>query len=216
MSTADLIVSCVCEAKPKPNPKDVVGTHSTPYWLGRVPKEDVPAVVRFLKNQGIRPRVIYRDKSTDRPRRYGRGRTFVSGWAHKSNATHADIYDQGPQRYDVDYMGLSRESAAISALKAGLNGKQTTNPSVLNQLAKKPNWAYMYAKKAIKGRWSQGEEAIAKDPKVACKYAKDVIKGRFLHAEETIAQSEFKDLYLRDWPDAKDDWTANGWIDWLD
>ena len=42
---------------------------------------------------------------------------------------------------------------------------------------------------------------------------------RWLEAEENIAKSansEYKRYYLKKFPEAADDWLANGWIDWLD
>lgn len=104
-----------------------------------------------------------------------------------------------------------------------------------------PEWAYTYARDVIKGRWLEGESTIAKDPVMAYYYAINAIKDRFpegeaaiakdplwayhyayfvnsrwLEAEETIANSEYKDRYLEQFPEARDDWSFNGWIDWLD
>ena len=79
-----------------------------------------------------------------------------------------------------------------------------------------PYWAYNYARDVIKGRWPEGEPTIAKDPHQAYNYALDVIKGRWPEAEEAMAKSEYKNRYLHLFPDAKDDWAMNGWIDWLD
>lgn len=196
MSSADLIVSCLCEAKPK----DIEGRHHTPGWLGRVPKEDVPAVVRFLKSQGVKPRVIYRDKSTDRPKRYARGRYFVSGWAHKSDATHADIYDPGPSGYGRDtqaYLKIRNEAAMLNAIKVALNGKKTKDPEVIKLLVSKPEWAFAYAKNAIKGEWPEGEATIAKDPHWAYEYAKNVIKGPWTQGEPVLRNSDYWPKYIK-------------------
>ena len=196
-SEIDLLVSFVCEAKPK----NIEGKHTTPAWLGRVPKEDVPAVLRFLHAQGIRPRAIYRDKSGKN--RYAKGNTFVSGWAHKENATHADIYEQPPGGRPVhrdaheypsnDNVGgykLMADSARLRQIKGALNGKKTNDPEILKMLASKPDWAYTYATKALKARWPE--------------------------VEETIAKSNQKDGYLKRFPEAKREWTMRGWLDWLD
>jgi hypothetical protein len=94
-------------------------------------------------------------------------------------------------------------------------------------LAKDPYWAYCYAADVIKGRWPEAETTIVKHPIAAMNYALDVIKGRWLEAEEAIAKfvpnEEFievftagKKEYLETFPDAKEDWAMNGWLDWLD
>jgi hypothetical protein len=196
-SDIDLLVSFVCEAKPK----NIEGKHTTPAWLGRVPKEDVPAVLRFLQAQGVRTRAIYRDKSGQN--RYAKGDTntsgshiskWVSGWAHKEHATHADIYEQPPGEFSSrDYVGgynLMADSARLRQLKGALNGKKTNDPEILKMLASKPVWAYTYATKALKARWPE--------------------------VEETIAKSNLKDQYLMRFPEAKREWTMRGWLDWLD
>ena len=90
-----------------------------------------------------------------------------------------------------------------------------TTDRILGQ-AQKPDLACYYALYVIKGRWPEGEPAIAKDPRWAYFYARHVIKGRWPEAEEATAKSEYKDRYLQHFPDAKDDWAMNGWIDWLD
>ena len=77
-------------------------------------------------------------------------------------------------------------------------------------------WAYRYARDVIGGRWPEGEETIAKDPEWAYTYAKYVIGGRWPEAEETIAKSEYKNQYLKAFPDAIDDWALLGWTDWMD
>ena len=79
-----------------------------------------------------------------------------------------------------------------------------------------PYRAYEYAKYVIGGRWPEGEKTIAKDPFWAYEYAKEIIGGRWLEAEETIAKSEYKNQYLKAFPDAIDDWALLGWTDWMD
>lgn len=83
-------------------------------------------------------------------------------------------------------------------------------------IAKSPISAHYYARYVIKGRFPEAEATIAKDPRWACYYATKVIKGRWPEAEATIAKSEFKSEYLEEFPEAKDEWLLNGWIDWLD
>ena len=94
--------------------------------------------------------------------------------------------------------------------------KITKDPHILSIVASNPEWAYRYAARAIKGRWPEAETTLAKDPLRAYYYALYVIKGRWPEAEEATAKSEYKDRYLQHFPDAKDDWAMNGWIDWLD
>lgn len=71
--------------------------------------------------------------------------------------------------------------------------------------------------RAFYGKWAPkekypGEEAImAKDPEVAYLYSKNVLKDRFLEGEAAIASSEYyKKVYLQTFPEAADDWAANG------
>jgi hypothetical protein len=80
-----------------------------------------------------------------------------------------------------------------------------------------PYWAYSYAADVIKGRFPEGEATIARgDPYWSYGYAKYVINGRFPEGEEAVAKSESRDEYLKTFPEAKDDWILNGWLDWLD
>ncbi len=53
-------------------------------------------------------------------------------------------------------------------------------------------------------------------PVSAFLYARDVLKGRWLEAEKAIAKSHKRDDYLKLFPEAKDEWLINGWLDWLD
>jgi hypothetical protein len=80
-----------------------------------------------------------------------------------------------------------------------------------------PEYIYLYAKNVLESRWPEAEPALAKDPFYAYDYARDVIDGRFPEAEEAIARSkDLKDDYLYHFPEAKEDWLLNGWLDWLD
>ena len=54
------------------------------------------------------------------------------------------------------------------------------------------------------------------DPFFAYTYSAFVVKGRFPEGEAAIAKSIYKDSYLTKFPEAKEDWAMNGWIDWLD
>jgi predicted GIY-YIG superfamily endonuclease len=83
-------------------------------------------------------------------------------------------------------------------------------------IAQYAGWSYFYAEEVIKGRFNLAEEVISKDPEWACCYAMDVIQGRWPEVEETIAGSKYKSKYLERFPSAKEDWAANGWLDWLD
>ena len=83
-------------------------------------------------------------------------------------------------------------------------------------IAKDPRAACLYAQFSVRGRFPDGEHVISKDPHYAFTYAKYVIKGRWPEAEANIAKSIFKDLYFEAFPEARDDWAFNGWIDWLD
>ncbi len=62
-------------------------------------------------------------------------------------------------------------------------------------IASDPNDAYLYAKYVIKGRFPEGEPAIASDPWYAYLYAKYVIKGRFPEGEKDILGSHHENLY---------------------
>ena len=80
-------------------------------------------------------------------------------------------------------------------------------------------WAYMYAAHVICGRFPEGEEAIAKDTHRAYAYARDVIRGRWPEGEEAIAKATdpfWTKEYLKLYPDAKREWVIRGWFDWFD
>jgi hypothetical protein len=78
-------INALSEAK-KP---DIQGKHTTPAWLGRVPKEDVPAVLRYLKSTGKAARAVYRDR---RFPKVDRNRSVWGGSVRKDQGTHADLY----------------------------------------------------------------------------------------------------------------------------
>lgn len=79
--------------------------HTSTTFLMRVPANLAPVATAILSDfLKCRVRKVYRDKSTDRPRRYmrsefwqGRGVTCVSGCCKKKDATHADLYAIAPQ-----------------------------------------------------------------------------------------------------------------------
>jgi hypothetical protein len=83
-------------------------------------------------------------------------------------------------------------------------------------ISKDPYWAYYYALDIVEGEWTEGEAAIASKSKWAFLYADSIIKSRFPEGEATIANSEWKETYLERFPEAKEDWIINGWLDWLD
>lgn len=56
----------------------------------------------------------------------------------------------------------------------------------MEDLSKDALWSFQYAKKVLKGRFPEGEEAIGKDPALAFAYAKEIIKGRFPEGEDAI------------------------------
>ena len=72
-----------------------------------------------------------------------------------------------------------------------------------------PEWAYNYARYAIRGRWPEGEKLIASDPQWAYSYADEVLKGRFPEGEEAIARDPiWAYCYARDaikgrWPEGE-------------
>jgi len=57
------------------------------------------------------------------------------------------------------------------------------------EIAKNPQFSYVYAQDVIKGRFPEGEAAIAKSPYLSSEYARYVIKGRWPKAEATIAKN---------------------------
>lgn len=81
-------------------------------------------------------------------------------------------------------------------------------------IARDPRLCYLYAN--MVGRFPEGEATLAKEPYWAYIYAYDVLDKRFPEGEAAIANSEYKHRYIQAFPDAKDDWAVNGWIDWLD
>ena len=80
-----------------------------------------------------------------------------------------------------------------------------------------PEWAYLYARDVIGGRWPEGEAAIAKDPEWAYRYARYVVRGRWPEGEEAIATDPYwTKEYLELFPEAKHYWVMRGWLDWFD
>jgi hypothetical protein len=57
-------------------------------------------------------------------------------------------------------------------------------------IADSPNFAYMFAKNQIKGRWEKGEKAILTNPSILYSYISDVIKKRIPEFEEAILKHE--------------------------
>jgi hypothetical protein len=55
-----------------------------------------------------------------------------------------------------------------------------------NLIADSPNFAYMFAKNQIKGRWGKGEKAILTDPSILYSYISDVVKKRIPEFEEAM------------------------------
>lgn len=56
----------------------------------------------------------------------------------------------------------------------------------LEKYGKDPDYAYLYARFVIQGRWKEVEDVIKTDPYCAYEYALEVIKGRWIEAEPTI------------------------------
>jgi hypothetical protein len=73
------------------------------------------------------------------------------------------------------------------AVQKARKGK-TLNRWELEELAKDPEQAVLYAQKVLKGRFLEAEPHIAQDPDHAFEYAKSVIKGRFEAAEKTLLE----------------------------
>ena len=53
-------------------------------------------------------------------------------------------------------------------------------------IKKSPEYAYLYARDTIKGRWEEAEPYIMTDCYWAYNYARDIIKGRWFEAEQII------------------------------
>ena len=77
--------------------------HTTPNFLMRVPAPAAKIAAAVLQDfLHCKVKIVYRDKSTDRPRRYMRSRAWehlgvvnTNGFCLKKDATHADLYSQG-------------------------------------------------------------------------------------------------------------------------
>jgi hypothetical protein len=87
-------------------------------------------------------------------------------------------------------------------------------------IATDPEYAYWYAVDVVRGRWKGGEPVLARHPRFASAYAINAVKGRFIEGEKALANepndSVSKRRYLAFFPEAKEDWLLNGWVDWLD
>lgn len=58
--------------------------------------------------------------------------------------------------------------------------------NIENLIADSPNFAYLFARNQIKGRWEKGEKAILTDPSILYLYITDVVKKRVPEFEEAI------------------------------
>ena len=66
-----------------------------------------------------------------------------------------------------------------------------------NLIADSPNFAYMFAKNQIKGRWEKGEKAILTDPSILYSYISDVVKKRVPEFEEAILKHKNSSICYR-------------------
>ena len=58
-----------------------------------------------------------------------------------------------------------------------------------NRFCSNAEYAYLYARYVIKGRWEKGEDAIRQDAEYAYRYAKNFIKGPWEKGEDAISKS---------------------------
>jgi hypothetical protein len=68
------------------------------------------------------------------------------------------------------------------AVQKARSGKKL-NRWEIEELAKDAEYASIYARKVLKGRFLEGEPTIAQHPAMALEYARDIVKGRFEIAE---------------------------------
>lgn len=93
----------------KPHKYPTTERHTTPNFLMRVPAAAAVIAAAVLRDfLSCKVKIVYRDKSTDRPRRYmrdtfwaSRGVTCVNGFCLKKDATHADLYVRFKWRSEV-------------------------------------------------------------------------------------------------------------------
>lgn len=81
----------------------------------------------------------------------------------------------------------SRVCSPKYAVMKARKGKQL-NRWELEELAKDPEYSFLYAQKVLKGRFPEGEAAIARDVDWALRYAKEIIQGRFPEAEDLMLE----------------------------
>jgi hypothetical protein len=118
-------------------------------------------------------------------------------------------YHSNPEKlHGYDKKHMATPEMAFGALKSGkLNAQQKKEAESV--VATDPEYAYLYARNVIQGRWPEAEPVIAKDPQWAYTYARYVIKGRWPEGEPAIAKKADRAcLYARDvikgrWPEAE-------------
>jgi hypothetical protein len=100
---------------------------------------------------------------------------------------------------DADVFEFSNENnnpADVPALKKNYPTARWYFEAIAEPfIAKDPEWAYVYARDVIKGRWPEAEPVIAKAPEWAYRYARYVIKRRFPEAEPVIAKDPLWAFY---------------------
>ena len=69
--------------------------------------------------------------------------------------------------------------------------------NIENLISDSPNFAYMFAKNQIKGRWEKGEKAILTDPLILYSYISDVVKKRVPEFEEAIIKHKNSSICYR-------------------
>jgi hypothetical protein len=77
-------------------------------------------------------------------------------------------------------------------------------------------WANLYVRDVVQGKWPEAEVALVNEPEFSMRYACYVTGERWPEAEAAIIKSAWKYSYLTKFPEAKEDWAMNGWIDWLE
>ncbi|HUW49376.1 MAG TPA: hypothetical protein VMW36_11590, partial [Patescibacteria group bacterium] len=91
--------------------------------------------------------------------------------------------------YNLQELIANVEKTGVPELSLNTLKRYSSMAELLKKATSKglAEWAYLYARYIIKGRWEEAEPVIASDPYQAYWYAKRIIKGKFKEAEKTIA-----------------------------
>ncbi len=110
-----------------------------------------------------------------------------------------------------------RNNVVPELIKKQIESGKPANAQQLKIIASDPDYAYLYARDVINGRFPEGEKAIASDPDYAYLYARDAVKGRFPAGEKAFASDPYyaylytKHIIKGRWPEGEKAIASSPW-----